>query len=32
MKLKLTIDIFSGRPNPYQIIEGMKQKKNVEQD
>lgn len=26
MKLRLTIDIFSGRPNPYQIIEGMKQK------
>lgn len=27
MKLKLTIDIFSGRPNPYQIIEGNEAKK-----
>ncbi len=22
MRLKLTIDIFSGRPNPYQFVEG----------
>ena len=27
MKLRLTIDIFSGRPNPYQIIEGNEAKK-----
>ena len=31
MKLKVTIDIFSGRPNPFRIIEGSEAKKLLEQ-
>lgn len=31
MKLKVTIDIFSGRPNPFRIIEGTEPKKLLEQ-
>ncbi|MBK8820335.1 MAG: hypothetical protein IPN49_15045 [Saprospiraceae bacterium] len=30
MKLKVTIDIFSGRPNPFRIIEGSEAKSLLE--